>query len=170
MTLPIALDILTEDPAWSEIPDVDALCSAAIEATLDAEGIKLQPDAELSILLTNDERIRTLNREWRQKDQPTNVLSFPAVAIKDLSDAPMLGDIAIAYETVMREAKAEEKTPPDHLTHLLVHGFLHILGHDHLDAASAERMEAREIAILASLGIGSPYANSDLLTAMAEGI
>ncbi len=117
---------------------------------------------ELSILLTDDAEIHALNNTWRQKDKPTNVLSFPqhATPLKlKLSPRPViLGDIAMAYQTVSREAKAEQKLFEAHYAHLLVHGLLHLLGLDHeRSPREANRMEAREIEILRKLGYKNPY-------------
>jgi probable rRNA maturation factor len=113
-------------------------------------------------MLTDDEGIRTLNRNWRGIDKPTNVLSFPALQPRGprLEDeAPrMLGDIAIAYETTRREADEEQKPFGHHLSHLAVHGFLHLIGHDHEQDQEAETMESLEREILAQLGIPDPYA------------
>ena len=109
-----------------------------------------------------DARLRELNREWRGQDKPTNVLSFPAVPPDRLATSPLLGDIAVAYETARREAEAEDKALPDHLVHLVVHGTLHLLGHDHLDPVEAQRMEALEIRVLAGLGIADPYGDLPL--------
>lgn len=107
----------------------------------------------VSVLLTDDVTIQELNRTWRGKDTPTNVLSFPAKA----GPGPaLLGDIAIAYETSAQEAKAEGKPFATHLTHLAVHGFLHLLGYDHEAEAEAEAMEELEIAVLKRLGVPNP--------------
>jgi probable rRNA maturation factor len=121
-------------------------------------------DAELAVMLTDDTGIRTLNRNWRGIDKPTNVLSFPAlqpVRARGPDDAPpMLGDIAIAYETMRREADEEAKPFEHHLSHLAVHGFLHLVGYDHENNDDAEAMEALEREVLAQLGIPDPYAGS----------
>lgn len=119
---------------------------------------------ELSLVFTNDEAIREINAEWRDKDKATNVLSFPAYPIEpgDMP-GPMLGDIVIARETVEREALDLEKSFEDHLTHLMVHGFLHLLGYDHLDTEEAEEMEGLETRILAKLGLSDPYAGQEPL-------
>jgi probable rRNA maturation factor len=111
--------------------------------------------AELAIVLTNDSAIRKLNRTWRGKNEPTNVLSFPA----DPHGGPhrLLGDIVIAYETLAREARAERKPFDHHLAHLAVHGFLHLCGYDHEGDRQAETMERLETAILARLGVPDPY-------------
>jgi probable rRNA maturation factor len=122
-------------------------------------------DAELAVMLTDDSGIRTLNSNWRGIDKPTNVLSFPALqptAARQPEDAPrMLGDIAIAYETTRKEADGEGKPFDHHLSHLAVHGFLHLIGYDHETEDEAEAMEALEREILAQLGIPDPYADRE---------
>jgi probable rRNA maturation factor len=121
-------------------------------------------DAELAVMLTDDAGIRTLNRNWRSIDKPTNVLSFPALqpTAPSPDDAPrMLGDIAIAYETTRSEADDQQKPFDHHLTHLAVHGFLHLVGYDHESEAEAEAMENLERDILGTLGIPDPYAHQD---------
>jgi probable rRNA maturation factor len=119
------------------------------------------PPVEVSVLLTDDARVRELNRVWRGADKPTNVLSFPAREPGEPwpSEGPvMLGDVAVALETVLREAAAEGKAPGDHLAHLVVHGTLHLLGHDHVGSdAEAEAMESLEVRVLAGLGVADPY-------------
>jgi probable rRNA maturation factor len=118
-----------------------------------------------SVLFTVDEEVRVLNREWRLKDAPTNVLSFPMMtrpellALKEDGGPEMLGDIALARETCVREAAEKGISVEDHAAHLLVHGLLHLSGRDHLDDGEAEAMEALEIKALALLGIADPYGN-----------
>ena len=119
---------------------------------------------ELSLVFTDDENIREINAEWRDKDKATNVLSFPAFPLEPGGmPGPMLGDIVIARETVEREALELEKSFEDHLTHLLVHGFLHLFGYDHMDEEEAEEMESLETRILAVLGLSDPYAGQEPL-------
>jgi probable rRNA maturation factor len=122
-------------------------------------------EAELAVMLTDDSGIRTLNNNWRHIDKPTNVLSFPALPPTGRGgpdDAPrMLGDIAIAYETTRREADDEQKPFDHHLSHLAVHGFLHLIGYDHEKDDEAEAMEALESEILAQLGIPDPYTDRE---------
>ncbi len=119
---------------------------------------------ELSLVFTDDASIREINAEWREKDKPTNVLSFPAYPLEPGGmPGPMLGDIVIARETVEREALDLDKSFEDHLTHLLVHGFLHLFGYDHMDAEEAEEMEGLETRILAKLGLSDPYAGQEPL-------
>jgi probable rRNA maturation factor len=155
------IEVTVEAEAWhTAVTDPEGLCRRVVAAVLDAE--KAAPEggiAEVSVLLTGDAAIRELNRSWRGKDSPTNVLSFPSG--DETAPGPglpvFLGDLALALETVLREAGAEGKRPADHLVHLLVHGTLHLLGWDHEDDAEAEIMEAREVAILAGLGVADPY-------------
>ena len=107
-------------------------------------------------MLADDAFVQHLNKTWRGKDQPTNVLSFPAG--ENTAGIDHLGDIVLALETITREAREQDKKPADHLTHLVVHGMLHLLGYDHEDDDEAEEMEALERRILAGLGIADPYA------------
>jgi probable rRNA maturation factor len=117
---------------------------------------------ELSILFTDDAAIRELNREWRGKDRATNVLSFPAGPLAPgAAPGPLLGDLALSAETIAAEARAMGIEFEAHLAHLLVHGFLHLLGYDHLEEAEAEEMEGLETRILATLGLSDPYRDSD---------
>jgi probable rRNA maturation factor len=162
---PISLTI--EAPAWrAALPDPAGLCARAVAAALrhTAGGSWLE-GAEVGVLLADDATLRRLNREWRSRDRPTNVLSFPALDLipGERPPAPpgpaFLGDLALALETVLAEARAQGKAPADHLAHLLVHGTLHLLGHDHQDEGQAEAMEQLECRILADLGIGDPYAD-----------
>nr|WP_256515518.1 rRNA maturation RNase YbeY [Alsobacter ponti] len=140
------------------MPDAESLAARALEAATRTAGARLAAGAQVSVMLTDDARMREINRQWRGQDKPTNVLSFPAVQPGALTSAPFLGDIAIAFETVAREAEEEGKSLADHYTHLVVHGFLHLLGHDHETEAEAEAMEELERRALASLGIADPYA------------
>jgi probable rRNA maturation factor len=130
------------------------LAPRIIQFTLDAE--KTKTVQMVSLALSSDARVRVLNRDWRGKDKPTNVLSFPMHA--KLPEGYVLGDIVLARQTLVREAKAEGKRLEHHFTHLLVHGVLHLLGYDHEKDADAKRMEAKEIKLLAQLGLSNPYA------------
>ncbi len=154
------IDVSVADARWSQVDDLEQRIEAAIDAAASRSGVALRKGAELSILLTDDAEVRALNRDWRKQDKPTNVLSFPAAPRSALATAPMLGDIALAFETVEREAHADGKALADHLVHLVVHGFLHLVGFDHLEDDEAEIMEDHERVILGSLGISDPYADS----------
>lgn len=147
------IDILVEAEGWKRLDTLEATVRRAAEAALAAGNRR---DASVSLLLTDDAAIRRLNKEFRGFDKPTNVLSFPAAGLPG-DPEPSLGDIALACETCAREAEAEGKTLADHLSHLVVHGVLHLLGHDHEDEAEAEAMEALETGILAAIGIADPY-------------
>jgi probable rRNA maturation factor len=152
------LDIDIEDwPAG----DWDALAARAAKAVAEGEPLLANPRLIASLLFAE---VHTLNREWRERDKPTNVLSFPMLERAELealaADGPpvMLGDIALAYETCAREAADKGVSLEHHAAHLIVHGLLHLAGHDHVDSdAQAEAMEALETAILAKLGIADPY-------------
>lgn len=154
-------EVTVEAEGWyAAVTDPETICRRAVAAALDAAGPPGSP-AEVAVLLTDDAAIRALNRAFRGKDAPTDVLSFPAGprAPGVPADQPWpLGDIAIALETSARDAAAAGKPLADHLAHLVVHGTLHLLGHDHEQRAAAEVMEALERRILAGLGIADPYA------------
>ena len=141
-----------------------ALAERALSATAQVEPATANPRLSTSLLFTSDEEVHELNKEWRGKDKPTNVLSFPMLEREDLlalaQDGPpeMLGDLALAYGTCEREAAEKGIALGDHAAHLIVHGLLHLAGHDHVESdAQAEAMEALEIAALAKLGIADPY-------------
>jgi len=147
------IDVIVGEGAWDSSAEATvrrALTEAAVVAGSDFK------DCTLAVLLTDDVSIRRLNAQWRHMDKTTNVLSFPPPAHRQ-GPVKSLGDIAIAYETTAREAAEEGKPFADHLAHLAVHGFLHLLGHDHDNDAAAERMEALERVILARLGVPNPY-------------
>ncbi|OYW60791.1 MAG: rRNA maturation RNase YbeY [Rhizobiales bacterium 17-65-6] len=155
----LEIDILVEADGWAALPDAEALVRRAVSAAL-AEGAELEEGAtfEVSVTLTDDARIRRINKDWRDKDKPTNVLSFPAAEVPDGVTPVPLGDIIVAFETVAAEALDEDKALADHFTHLIVHGTLHLVGFDHEDEEEAEEMEDTERHILAGLGISDPYA------------
>lgn len=155
-------EVLVVADCWQHEPDSEAVIQRAVAAAAESVDNDVA-DAEVAVMLTDDAGIRTLNSNWRGINKPTNVLSFPALQPEGAwkpGDAPrMLGDIAIAYETMRREADEEHKPFDHHLSHLAVHGFLHLIGYDHEDDADAEEMEALETRILAQLGIPDPYAD-----------
>ncbi len=156
------LSTLVECESWNQHEGFEALAREVIAGAVAATKIKLAKGAEVSLLLCDDARIRDINREWRGLDKPTNVLSFPAAPRIMLAKSPAVGDIAIAYETVAREALDEGKTFRDHYMHMVAHGFLHLLGYDHETDAEAEEMEGLEISILSALGVADPYAMLDM--------
>ncbi len=155
-------DIIVAAQSWQDDTDYETIVRRAIEAAAAAASNVQTGGAEVAVMLTDDEGIRALNRDWRGKDKPTNVLSFPAPKPPGRAAGPrMLGDIAIAYETTRREADEEHKLFAHHLSHLAVHGFLHLIGYDHETDDDAEKMESLERDILAKLGIPDPYAPQD---------
>jgi probable rRNA maturation factor len=153
----IDLDVMSGPGDWARIGDMEALARRAVNAAYAVAAEAPKSGVEISLLLTDDAGIRELNRAWRGIDMPTNVLSFPGSGPSSPEGVRHLGDIALAFETVIREAAEEHKSPDDHLTHLIVHGTLHLLGHDHEIENEAERMEAVEIEVLARLGVANPY-------------
>jgi probable rRNA maturation factor len=161
--LPITEVLIVAD-CWQTEPAAEAVIHRAVATAAEIVDAGLG-EAELAIMLTDDVGIRTLNSNWRGIDKPTNVLSFPALPPTGPSgpdDAPrMLGDIAIAFETTRKEADDEQKPFDHHLSHLAVHGFLHLIGYDHEKDGDAEAMETLEQEILAQLGIPDPYADRD---------
>jgi probable rRNA maturation factor len=169
----LAVDILTESEAWRMLPEAEDIVRRAIAfaatcpPTLPRErgrvGSEHHRNAEVSVLLCDDKTIARLNAQWRGQQKPTNVLSFPAPPLQGAvpDEKIPLGDIAIAYEILAREAEESGKTISEHLSHLVVHGFLHLLGYDHHMDEEAERMERMERDILARIGVADPYAACD---------
>lgn len=155
-TAPIEIAVIVNDEAWPE--NLEARAEEAVRAALALAKPKVKGAAELSILLTNDEEQHELNRQWRGKDSSTNVLSFPQIEPFG-PVVGILGDITLARETLIREAEEQGVSFEAHFTHLVVHGFLHILGYDHLTDEEAAEMEGLETRILATLGVEDPYAD-----------
>jgi len=149
--------------AWSKaVPGAVGWCRRAAEAAL-AVALPRAGPVEISIVLADDAFVRALNRDWRGRDSATNVLAFPTgeAAGRAASGPPiLLGDVVVALETVCAEAARDGRTPEAHLAHLVVHGVLHLLGHDHEAEAEAAAMEAAEARALAEIGIENPYAGS----------
>ncbi len=172
----VTVDVLIESPSWEKAePAAEAVVREAVLRAAAATDVG-EASAEVAVLLCDDATIAALNAQWRGREEPTNVLSFPAPPASDLptSDPSLsgpaasdpsvpvhLGDIAIACETVVREAREQGRMVSQHLAHLAVHGFLHLLGYDHQTEREAEHMEALERDILATLGISDPYAPHD---------
>lgn len=156
-----------EEGNWPDEASLEAMATGVLErAALYLAEREKQPfgrtPLEVSLVFTDDAAIREINREWRAQDKPTNVLSFPAFPLEPGGKpGPMLGDIVLARETIEREAADLGKPVDEHLTHLLVHGFLHLFGYDHMDAEEAEEMEGLETRILSELGISDPYAGQE---------
>jgi probable rRNA maturation factor len=166
----LELDVLIEEPAWVEaVPDVEVLCRSAADA---AWSLGAPPHGHAGssadsisacVLLASDDRVRALNRDFRGRDVPTDVLSFSTFQPDGLAaagaDGPpaVLGDIVVALQTTLADAAQDGKTVNDHLRHLVVHGILHLLGYDHERDADAVEMEALEVQVLSSLGIDDPY-------------
>ena len=150
----LTVDVVVNSALWQSAPEADEVVRAAI-----AEAAAAVPTSagEVAVVLTDDPAIQTLNREWRKKDAATNVLSFPMPAMQAGDAVTLLGDIVIAYETTAREAEAERKPFRDHLAHLAVHGFLHLVGYDHETDREADAMESLEAQILSRLGVSNPY-------------
>jgi probable rRNA maturation factor len=145
------IDVEIEAPAWREaLADAEVHTVKAAETALNLAGRQ----GDVAVLLTDDEAVRDLNARFRGKDQPTNVLSFPAPG----NPQGQLGDLALAYQTCAREAAEQGKTLTAHLQHLVAHGVLHLVGYEHDVDADAEIMEALERRILAALGVADPYA------------
>ena len=162
----IDIAVTVEAGDWAPVERLEPMVRRAVDATVGdltpSFGLIGLQATELGVTFTDDEAIRQLNAQWRGKDKATNVLSFPAFAnFPAAGIPPLLGDIVIAAETVSREAGLEGKPLDHHLSHLVVHGLLHLLGYDHETDAEAEVMEAAERRILAVLAIADPYALTD---------
>jgi probable rRNA maturation factor len=155
MPAPLSIEISRKSDGWPEA--LDARAEEAVRAALAQSKAKVTGAAELSIVLTSDAEQRILNRDWRGIDKATNVLSFPQIEPFG-PVAGLLGDLILARETLDREAKEMSISFEDHFTHLVIHGFLHLLGYDHMDDDEALAMEGLETQILASLGVADPYA------------
>lgn len=158
----LVIDVAVEAEAWGDAGDYETLFDAAAAEAFAELGLRVVPGSELSVVLTDDASIRELNSNWRGKDKPTNVLSFPGGEADEPPFGPLLGDIVIARETLEREAAAENKPFDAHLTHLFVHGLLHLFGYDHQIEREAGEMEDAERRILARLGVPDPYADAPL--------
>ena len=143
------IEVEIDDEAWGAVADVEDRVHEAAMAALDQPGL-------ITVTLTDDDTVADLNQRFRGKAGPTNVLSFPAAE----TARPFLGDVILAHGVCTREAAEQGKPIADHLRHLVIHGVLHLLGHDHLEDDEAEAMEAKERTLLAKLGVPDPYAVS----------
>ncbi|WP_375407674.1 rRNA maturation RNase YbeY [uncultured Methylobacterium sp.] len=156
------IDVAVDDQRWDGVtPDLEEFVIRAVEAGLAVAPAPSTRRVEISILLTTDAVVQDLNKTWRRQDKPTNVLSFPAPPQPGHAEGPVpLGDVVLAYDTMLRESAEQSKPLAHHLAHLLVHGTLHLLGQDHETGDSeAEAMEALEVVALRGLGIPDPYAD-----------
>lgn len=156
------IDIAIQDPEWEDLKGVETLALTTVRMAM--QMIELPKnledrDIEISVALANDDLTQVLNREYREKDSPTNVLTFATLDSEEpQTDGPLnLGDIVLSYQTVQREAEEQQKFFQDHVSHLLVHGTLHLLGYRHKDDDDANIMETLEIRILEKLGVQNPY-------------
>ena len=152
----VDIDIIVTSNDWDSVDDLDPLTRRCIAASVAESGVKAAAACEMSVTFCADADIRELNAQWRGKDSATNVLSFPTPG--PVANKPLLGDIVVAYETVAREAREQNKTLHAHVTHMIMHGFLHLIGYDHESPHEAEEMESLERRIALRLGIGDPYA------------
>lgn len=153
----VSIDLAVESPLWSAVPDLPVLAEQAIAAAVAEAEADLPPACEVSCLFCDDAAIRSLNARWRGIDKPTNVLSFPAGGPEAPGATALLGDIVMAYETVAAEAAREQKSIEAHVSHLVIHGFLHLIGYDHEDGPEAEAMEALETRSMRRLGRADPW-------------
>jgi len=158
-----SVDVAIESDRWAAEPAAEQTVRRAIAAAADVVRALPAASGEVSVVLSDDAALRALNRQWREIDKPTNVLSFPAAAQGSPGHPRpnglprLIGDIAIAYETTAREAGEERKPMAHHLAHLAVHGFLHLVGYDHDSGEAADEMERLEAKILARLDVPDPY-------------
>lgn len=158
----VEITVSVEAGGWRGPDRLEVLVDRTVAAVIAELDLRSPSPTELGVTFTDDAAIRALNAEWRGKDKATNVLSFPAFAeVREGVVPAMLGDIVIAFETVEREAALEGKPFDHHLTHLVTHGFLHLLGYDHESDAEAEEMERVERNVLSALAIPDPYAVTD---------
>ena len=161
-------DVLISHASWvTALGDVESVCHRAALAAFGACAEPELAQAEVSILLSDDEKLQALNKQYRNIDKPTNVLSFANLGENEMAPyeamPQLLGDIVIAYETTLSEAEQEDKKLADHLSHLVIHGILHLFGYDHEHHAQAELMEALETITLEGLGIPDPYNGAELM-------
>ena len=156
MTATLTIDVVIDSDLWKKQPDAEATIRRAM--TEAARACATAP-GDVAVVLTGDDAIQALNKRWRGQDKPTNVLSFAALdGARPKPGMPwLLGDVVLTSGVIAREAKAQRKSVQHHLSHLAVHGVLHLLGYDHEQDRDAEAMEALEIAALAGMGIANPY-------------
>ena len=153
------IDVHIAAAQWAKVDALDALTRRCIEISLEECAMSLAHDCEVSVVFSDNTEIQQLNAQWRGLNKPTNVLSFPTPG--DLAQKKLLGDIIIAYETVAQEAADQKKSINAHVAHMVMHGFLHLLGYDHECDADAQEMELMERRIAMKMGIKDPYASMD---------
>jgi probable rRNA maturation factor len=158
----VKVEFVQTSHLWRRALPARTLARQAIAAAVAESGVALRRGAEVAVHLIDDAAMRLANARWRAKDAPTNVLAFPASPPERLTEARLLGDILVAFETLAHEAADEAKPLADHFRHLVIHGFLHLIGFDHMATAEAEAMEAIERRALARLGVADPYAEREL--------
>ncbi len=152
------IDITEFDDRWLQLGDLQKLSTRAVNAIIKAGALAFSDDTEVSLVFADDARVASLNETYRSRQGTTNVLSFPSGESAPDTEMPqVLGDVVFAFETVLRESSEQGKTFESHLCHLIVHGFLHLLGYDHLDEDGAREMEGLEISALAIIDIPNPY-------------
>jgi probable rRNA maturation factor len=155
----ITLDLTVEAGEWEKLGDIEALAQRAVDAAIAAVPAT-EGELAVAVLLTDDAAMREINKDWRDQDKPTNVLSFPAVAHPGMPGPRHIGDVVLAWETTQREALDESKSIEAHASHLIVHGVLHCLGYDHESDEQAEEMEALEVSALKGIGYKDPYSET----------
>lgn len=157
------IDVSVQDPQWETLGNIESLIVNVAKSTLNSAilpKVAFARELEASIVLANDDLVKILNREYRKKDKPTNVLTFASLDAGDVTpegEILNLGDVIISFQTIEREAQEQGKFMLDHLKHMTVHGVLHLLGYDHQTDAQANDMETLEIRILEQLGVQNPY-------------
>ncbi|HPD82459.1 MAG: rRNA maturation RNase YbeY [Alphaproteobacteria bacterium] len=167
-TIAPVIDVSIQDPEWEKIRDIESIVRTAAAKTLMSAIIPkfaFGRALEISMVLANDDLVQVLNREYRNKDKPTNVLTFASLDSEDFEEELMvdplnLGDVILSYQTIERECKEQGKFVLDHMRHLIVHGVLHLLGYDHQTDDEATDMETLEIRILEQLGVQNPYTDT----------
>lgn len=161
----LAIDLRVADPRWEALGDIDAFAAHV----LGRAATHMKTAGEIAIVMTDDAEMHALNRQWRGMDKPTDVLSFPSDGPEIPGQPQYLGDIALGYETSLRDAEAMQRPFEAHASHLLIHGFLHLLGYDHIEPEDAKVMEPLEADILAGLGWPDPYATGPYAGGQAGG-
>lgn len=153
----ISVPINIAENHWKTLEGLDAKIEKSVAEACRVCAQDKTRDIEVSVLLTNDEAVQELNKKYRDKDTPTNVLSFPGICNNEEIGPILLGDIILSYETILKESERDNKSLMDHVTHLVVHGVLHLCGYDHEEEETAREMEMIEISILKEFGIKNPY-------------